>query len=62
MSLSARSWSYDNFKTYPMMQLPETRIERQIVDGVEKDVQVQVMQPTKPLFLFAEKEVSPTHR
>jgi hypothetical protein len=64
ISLLARPWSYENFKTYPMMQLPpkkETRIERQVVNGIEKDVQVQVeiMPHTKPLFLFCEKDVSP---
>ncbi|PFH53985.1 hypothetical protein AMATHDRAFT_45019 [Amanita thiersii Skay4041] len=53
-----RSWSYDNFKTYPIMQLPpkkETRKEKQLVDGVEVEVEVDVIveQPLKRLFLFA---------
>lgn len=55
--LAARAWSYDNLKTYPVMQLPprkEKRLERQIVDGVEVDVEVEVevVQPFKRLFLF----------
>jgi hypothetical protein len=65
--VETRSWSYDNFKTYPIMQLPpkkEKRIEMQVVNGVEKEVEVEVeiIPPRKRLFLFAEKEVSPSHR
>jgi hypothetical protein len=63
----ARSWSYDNLKTYPIMQLPpkkETRIETQIIDGVERQVkvEVEVTPPVKRLFLFPGKEISPTYR
>jgi hypothetical protein len=43
------------------MQLPpkmETRIEKQVVDGqiVDVEVEVEVVQPLKRLFLFAGKE------
>ena len=59
----ARSWSYDNLMTYPVMpptMRKEKRIQRQVVDGVEKDVEVevQVTQPFKQLFLFSGKEAS----
>jgi len=58
-----RSWSYDNLRTYPVMQLPpkkEKRIEKQVVDGreVEVEVEVEVVQPMKRLFLFPGKETS----
>lgn len=60
---TARSWSYDNLMTYPVMpQAPrrEKRIERRVVDGVERDVEVvvEVVQPLKRLFLFADKDAS----
>lgn len=58
--MSARSWSYDNVKTYPTMRIPKkTRIEKhkekQIVDGQEVEVEVEVEVEEKPkcLFLFA---------
>jgi len=49
--------------TYPVMpptMRKEKRIQRQVVDGVEKDVEVevQVTQPFKQLFLFSGKEAS----
>ncbi|KAH9949843.1 hypothetical protein B0H21DRAFT_70272 [Amylocystis lapponica] len=57
-----RSWSYADTMTYPIMQLPpkkEKRIERRIVDGEERDVEVEVeiVKPLKRLFLFPDKEV-----
>lgn len=56
-TVETRSWSYDNLKTYPIMQLPPKivkRIERQIVDGVEVEVEIEevVEEPRKRLFLF----------
>ena len=36
----ARAWTYDNVLTYPCMVPPirtETRLERRVVDGVERD-------------------------
>jgi len=62
-NVETRSWSYDNLVTYPIMRLPpkkEKRMERRFVDGVEKDVEVEVelpMPPIKRLFLFPGKEV-----
>jgi hypothetical protein len=58
-----RSWSYDNLKTYPVMQLPpkkEKRIETRMVDGraVDVEVEVEVVRPMKRLFLFPGKETS----
>lgn len=56
-----RSWSYDNVKTYPIMQLPpKTRIEKRketrLIDGesveVEVEVEVVVHEKRKRLFLF----------
>jgi len=58
----SRAWSYDNMKTYPVMMPPakkEKRIERHIVEGKEVDVEVEVIQPLKRLFLFPGKETSP---
>ncbi|KAK2464099.1 hypothetical protein APHAL10511_003886 [Amanita phalloides] len=57
-TVGTRSWSYDNIKTYPIMQLPpkkETQIRKQIVDGREVEVEVEVIvEPTiKRLFLFS---------
>lgn len=45
------------------MQLPpktEKRMEKQVVDGVEVDVEVEVIveEPRKRLFLFPPREVS----
>ena len=58
----ARAWSYDNVPTYPIMQLPpkkEMRIVKKIVDGEEKEVEMEVAVFEKPkkLFLFAPKVV-----
>ncbi|KAH9841460.1 uncharacterized protein C8Q71DRAFT_330608 [Rhodofomes roseus] len=55
------SWSYsDDTMTYPILQIPkkEKRIERKIVDGREQDVEVEVEvhQPLKRLFLFPGKD------
>jgi hypothetical protein len=60
---SARSWSYDNLMTYPVMQPPsrrEKRIQRQVVNGEERDieVEVEVTQSFKQLFLFSGKDAS----
>lgn len=60
---TARSWSYDNLVTYPVMPpitKKEKRIQRQVVDGEEQDVEVEVeiTQPMKRLFLFSGKEAS----
>lgn len=62
-----RAWSYDNIKTYPIMMPPakkERRIEQRIVDGKveEVEVEVEVVQPLKRLFLFPGKETSPSQR
>ncbi|KAG1745938.1 uncharacterized protein EDB91DRAFT_1080180 [Suillus paluster] len=59
-----RAWSYDNMKTYPVMMPPakkERRIEHRMVDGVIKEVEVEVeiVQPLKRLFLFPGKETTP---
>ncbi|KZP33452.1 hypothetical protein FIBSPDRAFT_881649 [Athelia psychrophila] len=58
-----RSWSYDNMLTYPAMPRPsqkELRMQRCIVDGVEREIEVEVdvTQPLKRLFLFADKDPS----
>ena len=56
----ARAWSYDNVLTYPCMALPvrtETRLETRVVDGVEREFEVEVELPLKRLFLFPGKEV-----
>lgn len=58
-----RTWSYDNIKTYPVMMPPakkEKRIEHRMVDGEVKEVEVEVdvVQPLKRLFLFADKETT----
>jgi len=60
---SARPWSYDNEQfTYPVMQLPsktEKWIVKETVDGVEKEVEVEigVYEEPKKLFYFAPKVV-----
>ncbi|KAG6841991.1 hypothetical protein C0991_004482 [Blastosporella zonata] len=63
---SARSWSYDNVKTYPTMRMPPTtklekRKEIQVVDGkeVEVEVEVEVQEKPKRLFLFASSFPAP---
>jgi len=62
-AVETRSWSYDNLVTYPIMQLPpkkEKRVERRFVDGVEKEVEIEVELPPAPLkrlFLFPGKDV-----
>ncbi|CAL1712279.1 unnamed protein product [Somion occarium] len=58
--VEARSWSYSDIVTYPIMQLPpqmEKRVERRIVNGVEQDVEVEVeiIPERKRLFLFADE-------
>ncbi|EIW81000.1 hypothetical protein CONPUDRAFT_165236 [Coniophora puteana RWD-64-598 SS2] len=58
-----RSWSYDNVKTYPvMMPTPnkEKRIVKRVVDGEEKDVEieVEVTPHLKRLFIFDDREPS----
>ncbi|KAF8655484.1 hypothetical protein AX16_003042 [Volvariella volvacea WC 439] len=55
--VESRSLSYDNLKTYPIMQMPrrkETRLQRQVVDGVEVfvEVEVEVEPDTQRLFNF----------
>ncbi|KAG1885062.1 hypothetical protein F4604DRAFT_149514 [Suillus subluteus] len=62
-----RTWSYDNIKTYPVMMPPakkEKRIEHRMVDGEVKEVEVEVevVQPLKRLFLFPGKETTPVGR
>ncbi|KAG1751217.1 hypothetical protein EDB19DRAFT_2004802 [Suillus lakei] len=62
-----RTWSYDNIKTYPVMMPPakkEKRIEQRMVDGEVKEVEVEVevIQPLKRLFLFPGKETTPVGR
>ncbi|KAG2336281.1 hypothetical protein BDR05DRAFT_1015112 [Suillus weaverae] len=58
-----RPWSYDNIKTYPVMMPPakkEKRIEHRMVDSKveEVEVEVEVVQPLKRLFLFPGKEIT----
>jgi hypothetical protein len=60
-AVETRSWSYDNLMTYPVMQptlKKEKRIQRQVVDGEEKEVEVEITQPFKQLFLFSGKDAS----
>jgi hypothetical protein len=62
-TVEARSWSYDNLVTYPVMPpIPkkEKRMQRQVVNGEEKEVEieVEVTQPIKRLFLFSGKDAS----
>jgi len=61
-SLTARSWSYDNVKTYPIMELPPKKVKRletQLIDGEEcqVEVEVEVHEERKRLFLFAPKVI-----
>ncbi|KAF8158369.1 hypothetical protein B0H34DRAFT_674786 [Crassisporium funariophilum] len=61
--VETRSWSYDNFKTYPIMQLPPKKVkkmETQIIDGEEREVEVEVevVEERKRLFLFAPTRIS----
>ncbi|KAH0832024.1 hypothetical protein J3R83DRAFT_12929 [Lanmaoa asiatica] len=65
--VQVRSWSYDNIKTYPVMMPPkkkEKRIETRVIDGnlKEVEVEVEVVQPLKRLFLFHGKETSPERK
>ena len=58
---TARSWSYDNVTTYPVMPMPrrkEIRYERRVVDGVTTvvETEVEVQPELKRLFLFPGKE------
>lgn len=60
-SVSVRSWSYDNVRTYPVMMPPpkkEKRIITRVIDGETKEVEVEVevTPQVKRLFLFAGKE------
>ncbi|KAG5220301.1 Clavaminate synthase protein [Salix suchowensis] len=62
----ARSWSYDNVPMYQPMKMPPSikkRKVKQIVDGVEKEVtiQVQVENNGKHLFNFPDKEYYARH-
>ncbi|EDR05379.1 uncharacterized protein LACBIDRAFT_329824 [Laccaria bicolor S238N-H82] len=56
-TVETRSWSYDKPRTHFIMQLPRKivkRMERQIVDGVEVELEIEevVDEPRKRLFLF----------
>ncbi|KAG1785458.1 uncharacterized protein HD556DRAFT_1458489 [Suillus plorans] len=58
-----RTWSYDNIKTYPVMMPPakkEKHIEHRMVDGEveEVEVEVEVVQPLRRLFLFPGKDTT----
>jgi len=58
--VETRAWSYDNVLTYPCMVPPvrtEKRLEKQVIDGVEQEVEVEIELPLKRLFLFPGKEV-----
>ncbi|KAH9480313.1 hypothetical protein JR316_0006911 [Psilocybe cubensis] len=60
---TTRSWSYDNVKTYDMMPIPLKKVkkmEKRIVDGVEveEEVEVEVYEEPKRLFLFAPTRIS----
>jgi len=60
-TIEARSWSYDNVTTYPVMRMPprkEVRYERRVVDGVPTvvETEVEVQPQVKRLFLFPGKE------
>ena len=60
-AFTARSWSYDNMTTYPVMPMPprkEIRYERRVVNGVTTvvETEVEVQPELKRLFLFPGKE------
>jgi hypothetical protein len=58
--VETRAWSYENVLTYPCMVPPtrtERRLEKCMIDGVEREVEVEVELPLKRLFLFPGKEV-----
>jgi len=62
-AFETRSWSYDNVKTYPIMQLPPKKVkklETQIVNGEERQIEVEVEIPEerKRLFNFAPTRIS----
>jgi len=57
---NTRSWSYDNVKTYDIMQVPQKKVKKmekriQFINGeeVEDEVEVEVVEPLKRLFNFA---------
>lgn len=53
-----RSWSYENFRTYPVMQLPPKKVmQKQIINGEECEVEVEVVAERKCLFKFAPSQV-----
>ncbi|KDQ32439.1 hypothetical protein PLEOSDRAFT_1111152 [Pleurotus ostreatus PC15] len=59
--IETRSWSYDNVPTYQPMKMPpsiEKRKVKQMVDGVEKEVtiEVEVENNGKRLFNFPDKQ------
>ncbi|KZT23461.1 hypothetical protein NEOLEDRAFT_546782 [Neolentinus lepideus HHB14362 ss-1] len=60
-TVETRTWSYDNLLTYPAMPLPVKKVkrkERRVVDGEEREVEVEVdVCEPKRLFLFPGKEV-----
>ncbi|KDR82793.1 hypothetical protein GALMADRAFT_134348 [Galerina marginata CBS 339.88] len=61
---NTRSWSYDNVKTYEIMPIPPKKVkkmEKQVVNGQEKEVEVEVevFEERKRLFLFAPSRISP---
>ncbi|KAL0961317.1 hypothetical protein HGRIS_006275 [Hohenbuehelia grisea] len=59
-TFETRSWSYDNVMTYPVMQVPAKKVKKvvkQVVDGVEQSVEVEVDEEPKRLFLFADTVV-----
>jgi hypothetical protein len=54
---TARSWSYDNYITYPVMPFPPKKVkqmQKRIVDGkeCEVEVEVEVVEERKCLFKF----------
>ncbi|KAI0079528.1 hypothetical protein K474DRAFT_626252 [Panus rudis PR-1116 ss-1] len=64
--VEARSWSYSDVRTYPILTIPkiEKRKEKRMVDGVEREVEVEVevFPERKRLFLFADEPCSRTRR
>ncbi|KAF8964359.1 hypothetical protein BDZ97DRAFT_1816100 [Flammula alnicola] len=60
---NTRSWSYDNVQTYDIMPIPPKKVkkmEKRIVDGEEREVEVEVEEypERKRLFLFAPTRIS----